>query len=226
MALLTRRDSQTTRSGRVSLRVVVPMVAIAAAGLTACSPPNQQPSDVPGTTPAVWTGAAAPDTHGADDHGSAGHGATERINVVLQGADGVAAGNATFVGAGDNVTVTVSAAGLEPGFHGLHIHTVGTCEGDFTSAGGHLQVEGHSGHPASGDLPSLFAREDGTAELTTSTDAFTIEDLQNGGAGRAIVVHAGADNFGNIPTRYAAAPDQATLDTGDAGSRVVCGVIK
>ena len=52
---------------------------------------------------------------------------------------------------------------LTPGFHGLHIHSVGKCEansvaptggapGDFNSAGGHFQVPGHSGHPASGDL--------------------------------------------------------------------------
>ncbi|MFD4292163.1 superoxide dismutase family protein [Rhodococcus sp. NPDC058505] len=223
MALLTRRDSQTTRSRRVSLRVVAPMVAIAAVGLTACSPPNEVASDVQGTTPAVWTGAPAPEGDAGEGHG-AEH--ADRLNTVLKGADGKAAGTATFVGSGENVVVTVAANGLEPGFHGLHIHSVGSCEGDFVSAGGHLQVEGHGGNPASGDLPSLFVRADGTANLTTTTDAFTIEDLQNHGEGTAIVVHAGADNFANIPTRYAPAPDQATLDTGDAGARVACGVIK
>lgn len=222
MALLTRRDSQTTRSGRVSLRVVVPMVAIAAAGITACSPPNQESSDVPGTTPAVWTGMPAPEGHGeGGEHANS----TERIDVVLKGADGKASGTATFVTTGSDVVVTVAANGLQPGFHGLHVHSVGACEGDFTSAGGHLKVEGHTGHPASGDLPSLFVRQDGTANLTTTTDAFTLEDLRNHGEGTAIVVHAGADNFANIPTRYAPAPDQATLDTGDAGARVACGVI-
>ncbi len=44
------------------------------------------------------------------------------------------------------------------------------------------------------------------------------------------MIHADADNFGNIPTRYAlpdnaAVPDQQTLSTGDAGGRVACGVI-
>lgn len=222
MALLNRHDSQTTRSRRVSLRVVAPMVAIAAAGLTACSPPNQVASDVQGTTPAVWTGAPAPAAEGAE-HGS-GH--SDRLNTVLQGADGKAAGTATFVGSGDEVTVTVAANGLTPGFHGLHIHAVASCEGDFASAGGHMQVEGHTGHPSSGDLPSLLVMEDGTANLTTTTDAFTIADLQNHGEGRAIVVHSGADNFANIPPRYAPAPDQETLATGDAGSRVACGVIE
>lgn len=227
MALLSRRDSQTTRSGRVSLRVVAPMVAIAAAGLTACSPPNQEASDVPGTTPAVWTGMPAP-AGAPGSGGQAGEGAesADRINTVLQGADGKAAGTATFVSNGDSVIVTVSAHGLQPGFHGLHVHSVAKCEGDFTSAGGHFQAEGHTGHPQSGDLSSLLVRQDGTADLTVTTDAFTIKDLENKGEGTALVVHSGADNFGNIPTRYAPAPDQATLDTGDAGSRVACGVLK
>ena len=69
---------------------------------------------------------------------------------------------------------TTGPGELTPGFHGLHIHSVGKCEassvaptggepGDFNSAGGHFQVPGHSGHPASGDLTSLQVREDGTA---------------------------------------------------------------
>ena len=54
------------------------------------------------------------------------------------------------------VTVQTTAPGeLAPGFHGLHVHSVGKCEansvaptggapGDFNSAGGHFQVPGHS----------------------------------------------------------------------------------
>jgi Cu-Zn family superoxide dismutase len=51
------------------------------------------------------------------------------------------------------------------------------------------------------------------------------------GPGTSIVIHAGADNFGNIPAdRYnqvngAPGPDQTTMSTGDAGKRVACGVI-
>lgn len=203
MALLTRRDPKTTRSSRVSLRVVAPMVAFAAIGITACSPPNQVASDVPGTTPAVWTGMPAP--AGAPGSGEHGAEASDRVNTVLQGADGKAAGTATFVGNGTNVIVTVSAHGLTPGFHGLHVHSVGQCEGDFTSAGGHLQISGHTGTPESGDLPTLLVRQDGSADLTVTTDAFTVEDLRNHGQGTAIVVHAGTE--ANAP-------------------RVACGVIK
>ncbi|TJZ79372.1 superoxide dismutase family protein [Rhodococcus oryzae] len=246
MALLTRRDSHlggaenARRPARASWRVVAPMVAIAAVGLTACSN-GQEPSDVPGTTPPVWTGESAPG-HGA---AAGGHGSAAEegaISVELKDAKGAEVGTVHFTEGDGFVQVSVEAENLTPGFHGLHIHEVAKCEansvapsggapGDFLSAGGHFQAEGHTGHPASGDLTSLQVREDGTAELVTTTDTVTLEDLRNHGKGTAIVVHAGADNFANIPTRYtlpenAPVPDQATLATGDAGGRVACGVIE
>ncbi|MCB0950966.1 MAG: superoxide dismutase family protein, partial [Mycobacterium sp.] len=73
-------------------------------------------------------------------------------------------------------------------------------------------------------------REDGSAMLVTTTDAFTAEELLDG-AGTAIIIHEQADNFANIPPeRYQQVngdppPDQTTLATGDAGARVACGVI-
>ena len=81
----------------------------------------------------------------------------------------------------------------------MHIHSVGKCEansvapaggapGDFLSAGGHFQAPGHSGHPASGDLSSLQVRQDGSARLVTTTDAFTEDDLL-AGAKTAIIIH-------------------------------------
>ncbi|MFT3662823.1 MAG: superoxide dismutase family protein [Gordonia sp. (in: high G+C Gram-positive bacteria)] len=141
-----------------------------------------------------------------------------------------------------SVEVTTTKSGkLTPGFHGLHIHAVGKCEansvppaggepGDFLSAGGHFQAPGHTGHPASGDLVSLQVREDGSAHLETTTDRVTKADL-TAGAGTSIIIHAGPDNFGNVPAdKYhqhngAPGPDESTLATGDAGGRVGCGVI-
>ncbi|AFM15330.1 Cu/Zn superoxide dismutase [Mycolicibacterium chubuense NBB4] len=168
----------------------------------------------------------------------------ESLKADLKLADGttVASADIAFSGGYATVTVRTTAAGkLAPGFHGMHIHSVGKCEpnsvaptggapGNFNSAGGHLQVGGRSDHPASGDLASLQVRGDGSAELVTTTDAFTAQDLLNG-AGTAIIVHEKADNFANIPAdRYrqldgAPPPDQNTLATGDAGARVACGVI-
>ncbi|ORW22870.1 superoxide dismutase [Mycolicibacter nonchromogenicus] len=213
--------------------------------LAACSPPNQVPSDVPGTTPPIWTGSAAPSATESESGGSA---ASENLVAHLTTADGGQVATATFefskAGGKEFATVTVrttSSGVLTPGFHGMHIHGVGKCEaesvaptggapGPFLSAGGHFQAPGHNEHPQSGDLTSLQVRSDGSALLVTTTDAFTKADLLDG-EGTAIIIHADDDNFANIPAdRYTQVngtpgPDQTTLTTGDAGKRIACGVI-
>jgi Cu-Zn family superoxide dismutase len=79
-------------------------------------------------------------------------------------------------------------------------------------------------------LTSLQVRSNGAAKLVTTTDAFTAADLL-GGPKTAIIIHADADNFANIPpdrykqTNGTPGPDQITMTTGDAGKRVACGVI-
>ena len=166
------------------------------------------------------------------------------MTTQLKSADGTLVANATIDFANGYATVTVEAGPnhiLTPGFHGLHIHSVGKCEansvaptggaaGDFNSAGGHYQAPGHTGHPSSGDLTSLQVRPDGSAKLVTTTNSFTAADLRNS-SGTALIIHQDPDNFANIPTaRYtqkngAPGPDEATLATGDAGKRVACGVI-
>ena len=89
---------------------------------------------------------------------------------------------------------------------------------------------GPTGEPASGALTSLQVRKDGSGTLVTTTDASTREDLL-GGQKTAIIIHAGADNFANIPaerynqTNGTPGPDEMTMSTGDAGKRVACGVI-
>jgi superoxide dismutase, Cu-Zn family len=149
--------------------------------------------------------------------------------AVLRSAGGDEVGQVNFTGGPDGVTLSVHANGLTEGFHGLHVHGNGQCDApDFTSAGPHFNVPDvdqsmHSGH--SGDLPSLLVKTDGTAQLTTVTDRFRIDDLL-AGAGTAVIIHAGPDNFGNIPSRYAPAADATTLATGDAGARVACGVVR
>ena len=164
------------------------------------------------------------------------------LSVPLKNGDGATVAHAAIDFADGHATVDVTAepGNLSPGFHGLHIHSVGKCEpmstppdggdpADFLSAGGHFQAPGHDGHPMSGDLSSLQVRGDGTARLVTTTDAFTREDLFDDD-GASIMIHAGPDNFGNIPDRYrqengATGPDMDSLMTGDAGARMACGVL-
>lgn len=220
------------------------LFAVPALALSACAPPGEVPSDTPGTTPSVWTGSPSPSAGPEESGGESAQGGGQTLTAELNLADGTTVANAEIVFSDGYATITVetTAAGqLEPGFHGMHIHSVGKCEansvaptggapGNFNSAGGHFQVAGRTGHPASGDLSSLQVRENGSAMFMTTTDAFTAEDLMNG-AGTAIIIHEKADNFANIPPeRYqqvdgAPPPDQTTLATGDAGARVACGVI-
>jgi superoxide dismutase, Cu-Zn family len=162
---------------------------------------------------------------------------------TLRDTAGAVVGQVRLEGRGGGRTlVRLRAWGLRPGFHGFHIHAVGACDPNavdpatglvtpFFSAGGHHNPAATS-HPAhGGDLPVLFADQDGQAAAETLTDRFGVRELLDGD-GSAVIVHALPDNDANIPARYqselasAPGPDADTLRTGDSGGRVVCGVVK
>jgi Cu/Zn superoxide dismutase len=164
--------------------------------------------------------------------------ATETVSgsahANLVSTEGKPAGVVSLAVAGDHVRVDVSATGLTPGFHGFQVHTKGLCEPGasppFSTAGRHLgaEVAPHAGH--TGDLPSLLALPDGSARASFQTDRFTLSQLLDVD-GTALLIHAGADNFGNIPPRYKSSdvflngPDGTTQDTGDSGPPAACGVV-
>ena len=146
----------------------VTLFAVPALALTACSP-NEPVATSPGTTPAIWTGSPSPSASAGEEGPAPTTSAEpsgEKLTADLKLPDGttVATADIEFTGGFATLTVQTTANGkLAPGFHGLHIHSVGKCEANsvaptggapanFNSAGGHFQVSGHSGHPASGDL--------------------------------------------------------------------------
>ena len=88
------------------------------------------------------------------------------------------------------------------------------------NVGGHWNPTGavHGGH--SGDLPSIQVLADGTGEARSVTGRFDPSEID----GRAVILHAGPDNFANIPSRYGVA-DDVTNRTGDAGDRIACGIV-
>lgn len=154
-------------------------------------------------------------------------GSRATANLIDTGGNDV--GQVTFTDVrGGVVRVAADVAGLS-GFHGFHIHAGSACrkatgEPDFTLALGHVGHDAsnevfHRDHP--GDMPVLLAKSDGTATATFETTRVTLDEMK----GRTVIVHALADNYANIPARYGA-PDAATLTTGDAGSRLACGVIR
>jgi Cu/Zn superoxide dismutase len=151
--------------------------------------------------------------------------AGDRAQVVLRDAAGTELGQVTLVQDGDRVVVHVRARGLTPGFHGIHIHTTGTCVAPFTSAGAHLGAPATVVPQNAGDLPPLLVGAGGTAAARFVVERFRVATLFDAD-GAAVIVHAGADNFANIPARYGVTPDATTLATGDAGARVLCGVVQ
>jgi superoxide dismutase, Cu-Zn family len=144
--------------------------------------------------------------------------------AVLRDATGAALGTVRFAQEAGRVRVTAEATGLTPGFHGFHVHTTGTCTAPFTSAGGHYGAPGSTVPGYAGDMVSLYADATGAARASFVTDRYRVTELLDAD-GAAVIVHAGADNFANIPARYGVTPDATTLATGDAGARVACGAV-
>jgi len=151
--------------------------------------------------------------------------------AVLEDGGGNSVGLVRLSEGEDGVLVRVSAEGLPAGFHGFHVHSKGECVPPFTSSLGHLNPAGTTHGAHAGDMPVLLVMGDGTATLRFRTDQFDLADLFDAD-GSAIIVHALADNYANIPTRYHShtedtfGPDPATQATGDAGARIACAVIK
>ncbi len=156
-----------------------------------------------------------------------GHGRDHKGRVDLYDINGGQVGEATLTTTNAGVKVDIAVNNLAPGFHGFHVHSIGQCDAGtgFTSAGGHYNPSGaqHPHHAA--DFPLLLVEQDGVGEAHFYTDRFKVQDLFDAD-GSALIIHAGPDNYANIPTRYApGGPDAATLGTGDAGGRAACGVV-
>lgn len=128
------------------------------------------------------------------------------------------AGTVTFTQNGDKVLVEATLTGLKPGDHGVHIHEKGDCSApDGMSAGGHFNPSGSAhGSPEgvhhAGDMGNAVAGADGKASLRIELSGVTVDPGANSVVGRAVIVHAAADDF-------------VTQPTGNAGKRVACGVI-
>jgi Cu-Zn family superoxide dismutase len=125
-------------------------------------------------------------------------------------------------------------------FHGFHVHANTDRAGCaatgvdpatwFVSAGGHLSDPGQTHGAHLGDLPSPLVGADGTARMQFATHRIDPSMLRD----RVVILHANPDNFGNVPTGPAAnqytrnseTATTVTANTGNAGNRVACGLIR
>ena len=148
--------------------------------------------------------------------------AAQKAEVNLASASGsLVSGKLVIVPMGDGVHITGEVGGLKPGdVRGFHIHEKGDCSAaDASSAGGHFnpgaQAHGRAGHGAhhAGDTDNIVADAKGVARIDAHVSGVTLGGgAANDIAGRAVIVHAAADDYTSQPT-------------GNAGARVACGVI-
>lgn len=137
--------------------------------------------------------------------------------------DSDVSGSITFTQNGDSsVTMELDLRGLTPGEHAIHLHQNGDCSApDATSAGGHWNPtnmdhgkRGESDQFHKGDIKNLEVGEDSTYTGSMEVRGWTIGDgSQADIVGKAVIIHAGADDFTSQPS-------------GAAGPRVACGVIE
>ncbi len=131
-------------------------------------------------------------------------------------------GSASFTDQGDGkVTFKISVEGARPGEHAVHLHENGDCSMDDASgAGGHWAPHGNPHGKRNvdlrhhkGDLDNMRVGEDGTGELAMTVLGWSVGGPDSTNIlNKAVVIHAGADDFASQPS-------------GNAGARVGCGVI-
>jgi Cu-Zn family superoxide dismutase len=149
---------------------------------------------------------------------------TVPVNAVDASGGGAEIGSIRLRDGGKGLVLTPRLSGLSPGPHGIHVHENPSCQpkeqdGKMVpalAAGGHYDPhkagrhEGPWGHGHLGDMPALSVDGDGTARDPLVAPHLKVADLK----GRAIVIHAGADNYSDQPKPL-----------GGGGGRVACGVV-
>ena len=145
----------------------------------------------------------------------------EQAKATLKNAEGQTVGDATLTETPHGVLIHVTLTQGSAGVHAFHIHETGKCEPPFTSAGGHFNpakkqhgLENAMGLHA-GDLPNIQLPASGALtfdvfdrDVTLKPGPTSLSDAD----GSAIVIHARADDYKSDPA-------------GNAGDRVICGVI-
>ncbi len=148
------------------------------------------------------------------------------LSAKLLGKKGKEVGTVTLREGPHGVLVHIKASELSPGAHGVHFHRVGNCDAHehFKTAAGHITGNLDTPHGLLnedgrhvGDLPNIYAHEDGTAQAEFFADGLTIS--RRGGK------PALADEDGAALMIHEAADDHRTQPIGGAGGRVACAVI-
>ena len=148
----------------------------------------------------------------------------KKVKVTLQPKnDSGLSGNVVFTQEDGEVSMTAIISGLAEGKHAIHLHENGDCSSaDGKSAGGHWNPTGaphgewgNADGFHKGDIGNfeVDANGNGTVNLTTDEWCIGCGDSEKDIVGKAVIVHDGVDDYTSQPS-------------GNAGSRVACGVIQ
>ncbi|SFA91542.1 superoxide dismutase, Cu-Zn family [Lentibacillus halodurans] len=142
--------------------------------------------------------------------------------VEMYNSSGDMIGTVMLTEGDDGVDFKVKLEGLEPGYHGMHVHEYPKCDGpDFTTAGNHFNPDGNEHglmHPEGshlGDLPNIEADPDGLVDAELMLPEATLMDGKKSllsGEGTSLIIHEGKD-------------DGVSQPGGDSGTRIACGII-
>lgn len=137
-------------------------------------------------------------------------------------AAGAEVGSAELSGTPTGVLIALEVSGLPEGqWVAFHIHETGSCDHEtgHESAGGHFNP-GDKEHgfmaengPHAGDMPNQYVDAEGVLRAQVFNTSVTLGSGDADIVGRALMIHAGAD-------------DNITQPTGDAGDRLACAVIE
>lgn len=152
--------------------------------------------------------------------------AAARADIKGEGITGALELTERVQGTGTIVEITLTATGLKPGLHGVHLHAIGKCEPDFAAAGGHFDpgpagnTDPDANHPFHmGDIPNLEVGPDGRGTMKATTSRVTLSDGPLSifdTDGTAVIVHGNADQG------ITGEPKSGV----SGGPRIACGVIQ
>ena len=142
--------------------------------------------------------------------------------AVFLDTEGQEAGTAALTATPTGVLIEVEATGLPVSqWVAFHVHETGSCDHatGHESAGGHFNPSQAphgvlaEGGPHAGDMPNIWVDAEGTARAQVFNPLVTLAEGDNAIKGRALMIHAGPDDYQTQPT-------------GGAGDRLACAVIE
>lgn len=148
--------------------------------------------------------------------------AADTATAEFLGRSGTSAGRATLTAGPEGVLFEIEISGMPPRtWVAVHIHETGACDPTtgHESAGGHFNPDGRkhgflaAEGPHAGDMPNQYVADDGILRSQIHNAMVQLDDNERGIRGRALVIHAGSDDYRSDPA-------------GGAGDRLACAVIQ